>query len=256
MSPVEIGLQVLLVVALGASVPLAVRLSRALANLRRDRAELDATIKALSTAVDEAEQSIQRLRSASGSAARRLADQVDGAEQAQAELRLLLGRVDGAIERLSEAERRLAAVPRELPARAPDPAPARAPDPAAGARPAEVAAAQRVEDGKQMRSELRALLARLGAAAEHLADSERRLGPGTPHTPREAPAPAAAPRTPAAPPQAPAGVARPSPVPAAAAPPAAAPPPAPAASARDTDEARVRAELAVLNILRGKPKPR
>jgi len=278
MSSVEIGLQLLLAVALCASLPVALRLTRALTRLRHDRAELEETVKALSAAVAEAEQAIQRLRIASSSAARRLADQLDSVDQAQSGLRMQLGRAETATDRAADIERRLLAAmaPREPVQQATDRAVSLGPPQPSGtdasgqsaARKGESASAPtHSENTTRDSKELPAQPTNRDADAQHPMDAEGRttaVAAGAGREGAQGRAAGAGPRHQSAlppprairsAPSASASASRLQVHPAVLPPVAVAQPDEPSVDRRAPDEARMRAELALLKIVRGGPKP-
>lgn len=110
MTTLEWGLQALLVLALGASLPVALRLERTLSALGRDRADLNASAKVFIEAVQQAEDAIARLRQASEGAGRGMAQQLATAGQISDDLRFLLQRAEAQADRLDIAVRALRAV--------------------------------------------------------------------------------------------------------------------------------------------------
>jgi hypothetical protein len=109
MTILEWGLQALLVLALGASLPAALRLERTLSALGKDRADLAKSAKVFTEAVSEAEDAIARLRQASDGAGRGVAQQVAAATRVGDDLRFLLERAEAQADRLDAAVRGLRA---------------------------------------------------------------------------------------------------------------------------------------------------
>jgi hypothetical protein len=107
----EWGLQALLVLALAASLPVAVRLERTLSSLGSQRADLAASAKAFVAAVQDAESAIARLRQASESVGRDVGQQIALAERTGDDLRALLQRAEGEADRLEIVVRDVRAVP-------------------------------------------------------------------------------------------------------------------------------------------------
>jgi hypothetical protein len=139
MTILEWAVQALLVLALGACLPVALRLERTLSALGRDRADLAASAKVFTEAVQEAEAAITKLRQASERAGRGIAEQVAAAERVGEDLRFLVQRSEAQADRLDAAVRSVrafAAGQRLEPEQAGQPVPAATAGPAAaGERP-------------------------------------------------------------------------------------------------------------------------
>ncbi len=107
----------------------AVRLERALGVLRRDRGALETLIAGFSESAAQADQSIERLRSASEGAGRQIGRQIEAASLLRQDLAFLIERGDATADRLDLLVRgsRVAHAAAPAPDRAPPPEP---PDPA------------------------------------------------------------------------------------------------------------------------------
>ncbi|TCZ53668.1 DUF6468 domain-containing protein [Roseicella aquatilis] len=134
MTTLEWALQALLVLALCATVPGAIRLERALTTLARDRTDLAAAAKQLAEAVGEAEAAMLRLRGAADRAGRTTSEQVTAANRVAEDLRFLLDRAEAQADRLDLAVRSNRA-PREAAAAPPPSAPRPQPSPESAPNP-------------------------------------------------------------------------------------------------------------------------
>lgn len=151
----EWGLQLVLLLLLGAAIPFAIRLERALREVRKDRAALEVTAKGMSEVAAAAESAMVRMRATAELAARQVQERVTTAEPLRDDLRFLIERAETLADRLEtlvRAGRPMASY--EAPARAPARPP---PAPPAG-------------DGQPLRSQaerdlLRALSVGLGRVA-------------------------------------------------------------------------------------------
>jgi hypothetical protein len=154
-SLLEWGLQLVLLTLLGLAIPFAIRLERALREVRKDRSALEASAKGLSEATGAAEAAMVRMRATAELAARQVQERVTTAEPLRDDLRFLIERAETLADRLESlvrAGRPMTSyeAPANAPAR-PPPAPA-------------------TDDGHPMRSQaerdlLRALSVGLGRVA-------------------------------------------------------------------------------------------
>lgn len=137
MTILEWAVQALLVLALGVCLPVAIRLERTLSALGRDRADLAASAKLFTEAVQEAETAILKLRQASERAGRSIAEPIAAAERVGEDLRFLVQRAEAQADRLDAAVRsvRAFATGQKLEPEPPS-QPAPAPLPATSAEPA------------------------------------------------------------------------------------------------------------------------
>jgi len=101
----EWGLQVTLLVLLGAAIPFAVRLERALRELRKDRSAMDISAQGLSEAAAAAESAILRLRATAELAGRQVQERVTTAEPLRDDLRFLIERAETLADRLDSLVR-------------------------------------------------------------------------------------------------------------------------------------------------------
>ena len=101
----EWGLQVTLLVLLGAAIPFAVRLERALREIRKDRAAMESSAQGLSDAAAAAESAILRLRATAELAGRQVQERVTTAEPLRDDLRFLIERAEGLADRLESVVR-------------------------------------------------------------------------------------------------------------------------------------------------------
>ena len=118
----EWGLQVTLLVLLGAAIPFAIRLERALREIRKDRAAMESSAQGLSDAAAAAESAILRLRATAELAGRQVQERVTTAEPLRDDLRFLIERAEGLADRLESVVR----AGRPLAGHEPPPAPAAA----------------------------------------------------------------------------------------------------------------------------------
>ncbi|MDR3536707.1 MAG: DUF6468 domain-containing protein [Acetobacteraceae bacterium] len=93
-------LELVLAVLLVATLFHAVRLERALGVLKRDRAELEELVAGFNASTRQAEQGIERLRTATDGAGRQIARQIDAALALKDDLTFLLDRSERAADRL------------------------------------------------------------------------------------------------------------------------------------------------------------
>lgn len=119
MSMLEWGLQILLLVMLGAAMPFALRLERALRDLRRDRSALDGSAQGLSEAARMAEAAMVRLRASAELAGRQVAERTAAAEPLRDDLRYLVERAETLADRLEGLVRTARPMAAEAP-RAPE----------------------------------------------------------------------------------------------------------------------------------------
>ena len=101
----EWGLQVTLLVLLGAAIPFAVRLERALREIRKDRSAMDTSAQGLSEAAAAAESAILRLRATAELAGRQVQERVTTAEPLRDDLRFLIERAETLADRLDSLVR-------------------------------------------------------------------------------------------------------------------------------------------------------
>jgi hypothetical protein len=100
MSAVEWVLQILLLLLLAAAIPFALRLERALREIRRDRAALEGSASGLSEAARMAEAAMVRLRASAELAGRQVAERMAAAEPLRDDLRYLIERAESLADRL------------------------------------------------------------------------------------------------------------------------------------------------------------
>ena len=115
----EWGLQVTLLVLLGAAIPFAVRLERALREIRKDRSAMDTSAQGLSEAAAAAESAILRLRATAEFSGRQVQERVTTAEPLRDDLRFLIERAETLADRLESLVR----VGRPMAGHEPPPAP-------------------------------------------------------------------------------------------------------------------------------------
>ena len=101
----EWGLQVTLLVLLGAAIPFAIRLERALREIRKDRVAMETSAQGLSEAAAAAESAILRLRATAELAGRQVQERVTTAEPLRDDLRFLIERAEALADRLEVAVR-------------------------------------------------------------------------------------------------------------------------------------------------------
>ncbi len=100
MVAMEWTLELVLAVLLVATLFHTVRLERALGVLKRDRAELEELVAGFNASTRQAEQGIERLRTATDGAGRQIARQIDVALALKDDLTFLLDRGERAADRL------------------------------------------------------------------------------------------------------------------------------------------------------------
>jgi chemotaxis regulatin CheY-phosphate phosphatase CheZ len=105
MSWLEWGLQLLLLALLGAAIPFALRLERALREIRRDRAAMEGSAQGLGEAARMAEAAMVRLRASAEVAGRQVAEKLATAEPLRDDLRYLIERAETLADRLEELVR-------------------------------------------------------------------------------------------------------------------------------------------------------
>lgn len=98
-------LELVLVLLLAATLFHAVRLERALGVLKRDRAVLEGLVEGFNESTRQAEDGIERLRSAADGAGRQLARQIEQSQRLRDDLSFLAERGDRLAERLEGAVR-------------------------------------------------------------------------------------------------------------------------------------------------------
>jgi hypothetical protein len=98
-------LEVVLILLLGATLFHALRLERALGVLKRDRAVLEGLVEGFNESTRQAENGIDRLRSAAEGAGRQMARQIESAQRLRDDLSFLADRSDKLAERLEAAVR-------------------------------------------------------------------------------------------------------------------------------------------------------
>jgi hypothetical protein len=101
----EWGLQLTLLVLLGAAIPFAVRLERALREIRKDRAAMETSAQGLSEAAAAAESAILRLRATAELSGRQVQERVTTAEPLRDDLRFLIERAETLADRLESLVR-------------------------------------------------------------------------------------------------------------------------------------------------------
>jgi hypothetical protein len=100
MTVLEWGLQVVLLALLGAAIPFALRLERALREIRRDRGAMEGSAQGLSEAARMAEAAMVRLRASAELAGRQVAERTAAAEPLRDDLRYLVERAESLADRL------------------------------------------------------------------------------------------------------------------------------------------------------------
>jgi hypothetical protein len=100
LSWLEWGLQLAVLVLLGAAVPFAIRLERSLREIRKDRTAMEASAQGLSEAAGAAESAILRLRATAELAGRQVQERVTTAEPLRDDLRFLIERAETLADRL------------------------------------------------------------------------------------------------------------------------------------------------------------
>jgi hypothetical protein len=114
MSMLEWALQLLLLGLLGAAIPFALRLERALREIRADRGALEGSAQGLGEAARMAEAAMVRLRASAELAGRQVAERTAAAEPLRDDLRYLIERAETLADRLEglvRAGRPIAAEP-------------------------------------------------------------------------------------------------------------------------------------------------
>lgn len=96
----QILLEVVLLVLLSAMLFHALRLERALGIVRRDRAELEGLLAAFNDSTHQAENGIERLRSAADGAGRHIARQIESASALKEDLLALIDRGERLADRM------------------------------------------------------------------------------------------------------------------------------------------------------------
>jgi hypothetical protein len=121
MSIYQWGLELVLIVLLGATLLYAMRLERTIGVLRKDRVGLGDVLNAIRTALDDAERGIQSLHHLADVTGSALSREIEAAAQAQQDMQFLLGRLEHAATRAESVIRsgRSAAAPNEPNAPAP-----------------------------------------------------------------------------------------------------------------------------------------
>ena len=122
MTMLEWSLQLVLLLMLGAAIPFALRLERALREIRADRSALDGSAQGLSEAARMAEAAMVRLRASAELAGRQVAERMATAEPLRDDLRYLIERAEALADRLEGLVRTGRPLAQETP-RASDPAP-------------------------------------------------------------------------------------------------------------------------------------
>jgi len=105
LSWLEWGLQLAVLVLLGAAIPFAIRLERALREIRKDRAAMETSAQGLSEAAGAAESAILRLRATAELAGRQVQERVTTAEPLRDDLRFLIERAETLADRLESLVR-------------------------------------------------------------------------------------------------------------------------------------------------------
>lgn len=100
MSILEWGLQLLLLLMLGAAIPFALRLERALREIRAGRSAMEGSAQGLNEATRMAEAAMVRLRASAELAGRQVAERLATAEPLRDDLRYLIERAEALADRL------------------------------------------------------------------------------------------------------------------------------------------------------------
>ena len=116
----EWGLQLAVLLLLGAAIPFAIRLERALREIRKDRSAMETSAQGLSEAAAAAESAILRLRATAELAGRQVQERVTTAEPLRDDLRFLIERAETLADRLESLVR----TGRPMAGHEPPPAPA------------------------------------------------------------------------------------------------------------------------------------
>lgn len=122
MTMLEWGLQLVLLLMLGAAIPFALRLERALREIRADRSAMEGSAKGLDEAARMAEAAMVRLRASAELAGRQVAERTAAAEPLRDDLRYLIERAESLADRLEGLVRAGRPIAQDAP-RAPEPAP-------------------------------------------------------------------------------------------------------------------------------------
>ena len=122
MTMLEWGLQLVLLLLLGAAIPFALRLERALREIRADRSAMEGSAQGLGEAARMAEAAMVRLRASAELAGRQVAERMATAEPLRDDLRYLIERAEALADRLEGLVRTGRPLAQETP-RASDPAP-------------------------------------------------------------------------------------------------------------------------------------
>lgn len=101
----ELTLEIVLVVLLGATLYQAIRLERALAVLKRDRSSLESLVAGFNTSTHQAESGIQRLRAAADGAGSQIENQLIKSISLKDDLAFLTERGDQLADRLDSLVR-------------------------------------------------------------------------------------------------------------------------------------------------------
>ncbi len=101
MTVLEWGVQALLLLLLGAAVPLLLRVGNGIAALRRDPAALADAAASLAAAVRDAEAAMDRMRAAGAEGASSLATRIAAARSLEDDLRVAAERADPLADRLA-----------------------------------------------------------------------------------------------------------------------------------------------------------
>jgi hypothetical protein len=96
----EWGLQLAVLLLLGAAIPFAIRLERALREIRKDRNAMETSAQGLSEAAAAAESAILRLRATAELAGRQVQERVKTAEPLRDDLRFLIERAETLADRM------------------------------------------------------------------------------------------------------------------------------------------------------------
>lgn len=107
--------QLAVILLLAVALPLVLRLERALAAVRRDRAALDGSAGSLTEATRLAEAASIRLRAAAEGGGRQLAERLAAVEPLRDDLRYLIERAEGMADRLEALVRAARPLAQDLP---------------------------------------------------------------------------------------------------------------------------------------------
>jgi hypothetical protein len=116
----ELTLEILLVVLLGATLFQALKLERALGVLKRDRASLEALVVHFNTSTHQAENGIERLRAAADGAGRQIDSQLTKSISLKDDLAFLTERGDRLADRLDVLVRAARPLAQDRPGHAPE----------------------------------------------------------------------------------------------------------------------------------------